>query len=257
MNPLKMAKDILATEGVAGLYAGLSASLMRQMSYGTARLGLHRTFSNYMKDSIEGDVLPAHLKIASSMSSGAIASVIGNPFDVALVRMQSDSLKPVAERRNYSGIFNAITRVISEEGVKTLYRGVGPTVARAMAMNTGMLASYDTAREMITAINGENFTTSLMSSGIAGISCALASLPFDMIKTRLQNMKIDPKTGEYPYRGVVHCASSIVRSEGVFALWTGLGPYIMRCSPHAMTILIIMEPLNRTYSSIFGTEFKR
>ena len=30
------------------------------------------------------------------MSSGALASVIGTPFDIALVRMQADSLKPAA-----------------------------------------------------------------------------------------------------------------------------------------------------------------
>lgn len=40
--------------------------------------------------------LPAWKSIGSSMLSGALASIVGTPFDVALVRMQSDSLKPVA-----------------------------------------------------------------------------------------------------------------------------------------------------------------
>lgn len=74
----------------------LSASLMRQAVYGTARLGLHREFSDRMKASQGGGALPAWKSVLSSMGSGAIASVIGTPFDVSLVRMQADSLKPVA-----------------------------------------------------------------------------------------------------------------------------------------------------------------
>ena len=69
---------------------------MRQAVYGTARLGLHREFSDRMKASQGGGALPAWKSVLSSMGSGAIASVIGTPFDVSLVRMQADSLKPVA-----------------------------------------------------------------------------------------------------------------------------------------------------------------
>jgi hypothetical protein len=104
--------------------ARLSASLMRQAVYGTARLGLHREFSEHMKAAQGGGGwvrvgagvagpcvrstaipppprrnagdLPAWKSIASSMGSGALASVIGTPFDISLVRMQADSLKPPA-----------------------------------------------------------------------------------------------------------------------------------------------------------------
>lgn len=38
--------NLVKKEGVGAAYAGLSASLMRQAIYGTARIGLHRTFSD-------------------------------------------------------------------------------------------------------------------------------------------------------------------------------------------------------------------
>lgn len=40
--------NLVKTEGVSAAYAGLSASIMRQAIYGTARIGLHRTFSDYL-----------------------------------------------------------------------------------------------------------------------------------------------------------------------------------------------------------------
>jgi len=50
---------------------------------------------------------------------------------------------PPEKRRNYTGLVNALTRIIKEEGVYTLWRGSYPTVVRAMAMNMGMLTTYD------------------------------------------------------------------------------------------------------------------
>ena len=37
-------------DGIKSIYAGLSASLMRQAIYGTARMGLHRTFSDMLQE---------------------------------------------------------------------------------------------------------------------------------------------------------------------------------------------------------------
>lgn len=42
-------------------------------------------------------------------------------------------------------------RIVREDGVLGLFRGGGPTVVRAMALNMGMLASNDQAKEMIEA----------------------------------------------------------------------------------------------------------
>ena len=47
-------KDVAKADGIKGFYAGLSASLLRQAVYGTARLGLHRYFSDYLKAKQEG-----------------------------------------------------------------------------------------------------------------------------------------------------------------------------------------------------------
>ena len=41
------------------------------------------------------------------------------------------------------GVGDALTRIVKDEGVGGLFRGAGPTVARAMALNMGMLASND------------------------------------------------------------------------------------------------------------------
>jgi solute carrier family 25 oxoglutarate transporter 11 len=63
-----------------------------------------------------GASLPFYQKTGSGMLSGGIAVCIGTPFDVALVRMQADSMKPLESRRNYKNVFDAIGRIFREEG---------------------------------------------------------------------------------------------------------------------------------------------
>ena len=82
------------------------------------------------------------------MTSGALASIIGTPFDVSLVRMQADGMKPAAERRGYTNVFNALMRISREEGVPNLWRGFEPTAFRAVAMNVGMMASFDQTKQL-------------------------------------------------------------------------------------------------------------
>ena len=148
-SPLTVARSIVAKEGASGLYAGLSASIMRQAVYGTSRLGLHREFSDRMRASAGGADLSALQSAGSAMVAGAIASIIGTPFDVALIRMQADGMKPAAERRGYTSVFNALGRIVREEGAPRLWSGFEPTAVRAIAMNVGMMASFDQAKQAI------------------------------------------------------------------------------------------------------------
>lgn len=254
---MALVKETIKNEGFKGMYSGLSAALTRQATYGSARIGLHRTFSNKLKELNGGGDIPFWQKSISGMAGGAIAVCIGTPFDVALVRMQADGIKPADQRRNYKHVFDAFSRVVKEEGLITLWTGLAPNILRGMSMNVGMMACYDQAKEMIV----ENITkdpdtllTRILSAAVGGFCCAFMSLPFDMIKSRLQNMRADPKTGLMPYNGVSHCISRIVAEEGFVALWTGFSAYYLRCAPHAMIILMTAETIKKQYTKSFGLE---
>ena len=75
---VSVGQKILAEEGAKGLYAGLSASLTRQATYGTARIGLHTAFTKELVDRNGGGKPPLWMSFISSFCSGAIASSIGN-----------------------------------------------------------------------------------------------------------------------------------------------------------------------------------
>ena len=95
----------------------------------------------------DGKPLPLYQKALCGLTAGATGATIGSPADLALIRMQADATLPAAQRRNYKNAFHALYRIVADEGVLSLWKGAGPTVVRAMALNMGMLASYDQSVE--------------------------------------------------------------------------------------------------------------
>lgn len=51
--------------------------------------------------------------------------------DILLVRMTSDSVKPVAQRYNYSNALSGFVDLVRSEGLKGLARGLGANTVRS------------------------------------------------------------------------------------------------------------------------------
>lgn len=86
------------------------------------------------------------IKASCGMLAGAVGAFIGTPAEVCLIRMTADGRLPPVERRNYKNVFNALARIINEEGITTLFRGFAPTVARGIVVNGIMLSTYSQVR---------------------------------------------------------------------------------------------------------------
>mmetsp|Transcript_17291 Transcript_17291/g.23819 ORF Transcript_17291/g.23819 Transcript_17291/m.23819 type:complete len:311 (-) Transcript_17291:408-1340(-) len=251
-------KSMVESEGVLSVYKGVDAAIGRQMVYGTARIGLHRSISDKLVEMNDGQPINFLAKTLSGMLSGSIAVCIGTPFDIALVRLQADSMAAPEDRRNYKNVFDALVRTTTEEGVGALYKGLAPNILRGMSMNVGMLACYDQAKEIVASLLGDPMTdgpslpTKLGSSAVAGFTAALFSLPFDLIKSRLMAQKPHPETGIMPYKGVVDCGIKIFKAEGPLGFFGGFSAYYGRCAPHAMIILLSIESITQGYRKTFG-----
>ena len=111
---------ILSTEGLRGIYAGLSAGLLRQATYTTTRLGVYTALFDHF--SCDGRPPSFLAKASMGMLAGGVGALVGTPAELALIRMTADGRLPVEQRRGYRNAFNAIGRIATEEGVLTLWR---------------------------------------------------------------------------------------------------------------------------------------
>lgn len=234
-SPVQITREIISSGRVRDLYTGLSAGLLRQAVYTTARLGLFDTLMDQFKAQAKskGKTIGFKERAAAGLTAGGVAAMIGNPADLALIRMQSDGLKPKAMRANYSSVIDALGRIAKAEGLGALWAGAYPTVVRAMALNFGQLATFSEAKMQLKVnTNLPTQVQTLTASAIAGFFASFFSLPFDFVKTRLQKQS-KGANGKFPYSGMMDCFRKVTKEEGILRFYRGFGTYYVRIAPHA------------------------
>ncbi|KJZ71631.1 Putative mitochondrial 2-oxoglutarate carrier protein [Hirsutella minnesotensis 3608] len=244
-TPLSVTRQIIASGKVLDLYTGLSAGLLRQAVYTTARLGFFDTFMGSLatRAKAQGREIGFADRATAGLTAGGIAAMIGNPADLALIRMQSDGLKPLAERKNYKSVIDALGSIAKSEGIGALWAGAAPTVVRAMALNFGQLAFFSEAKVQLKKnTDMSSRAQTLSASAIAGFFASFFSLPFDFVKTRLQKQQKGPD-GKLPYKGMIDCFAKVAKQEGLLRFYRGFGTYYVRIAPHAMVTLIVADYL--------------
>ncbi|XP_013195541.1 mitochondrial 2-oxoglutarate/malate carrier protein [Amyelois transitella] len=239
-------RQIVARDGVVGLYAGISAALFRQGTYTTARFGFFNIMFDYYKGAYGMPGFGA--KLVLGLISGGLSAIIGNPGEVVLVRMTADGHLPPGKRRDYKNVFNALSRMIKEEGLATLWRGTSSTVVRAMIVNAAQLGTYAQAREMLLPTLGEGLLLQFCASMISGVVTSVASLPIDIVKTRVQNAT----EGASQFKVFF----DIIKYEGPLALWNGFLPCLIKVAPHTILTFMFFEQLVVLYRMIEGGPIK-
>lgn len=240
---------IVQKEGALALFSGVSASALRHAVYSTTRLGLYEVLKQHWSD--EEGRLPVSKKILAGLIAGAIGAAVGNPADVAMVRMQADGRLPFHERRNYASVADALFQMVQTEGFGSLWRGSLPTVQRAMVVTAAQLASYDHFKESLLAskVMDDGFATHFAASFLAGLVASIVSNPVDVVKTRIQNMKVLPGLPP-PYLGSLDCALKTIQGEGPFALYKGFVPNVTRQGPFTITLFVTLEQIRHLLKDI-------
>ncbi|KAF3436374.1 hypothetical protein FNV43_RR23466 [Rhamnella rubrinervis] len=230
----KVFVQVMKNEGPRSLYLGLMPALIRSVLYGGLRLGLYEP-SKYACDWAFGST-NIFIKIASGGFAGALATALTNPVEVLKVRLQ---MNPNSSR----GPIEEMHRITSKEGIKALWKGVCPAMARAASLTASQLATYDETKRILVRWTSleQGLHLHLISSMAAGIVSTLITAPIDMIKTRLMLQRESKKVGIY--KNGFHCAYQVTLTEGPKALYKGGLAIFARLGPQTTITFILCEKL--------------
>ncbi|OLN92146.1 Mitochondrial dicarboxylate transporter 1 [Colletotrichum chlorophyti] len=235
---------IVRNHGFTGLYDGLSASLLRQMTYSTVRFGVYEELKVRATRENNGKPPPFPILVAMASASGFVGGISGNAADVLNVRMQQDAALPAAERRNYKHALEGMLRMARHEGIMSWFRGVLPNSMRAAAMTASQLASYDTFKGMLIRHTpmGDNLTTHFTASFLAGVMAATVTSPIDVIKTRVMTATTQ--------EGLAHTLARIYKSEGLGWMFKGWVPSFLRLGPQTICTFVFLELHRKGYRAV-------
>ncbi|KAM3363697.1 solute carrier family 25 member 44 isoform X1 [Capsicum galapagoense] len=154
---LDVARKILKSEGIRGLYRGFSLSVLTYSpssavwwaSYGSSQRFI---WSKLLDNGTEqGGPAPSQGKIvavqaAGGIVAGATASCITTPLDTIKTRLQvmGHDKRPTARQ--------VVKQLIAEDGWTGFYRGLGPRFVSMSAWGTSMILAYEYLKRLC-AIN--------------------------------------------------------------------------------------------------------
>ncbi|CAG8960128.1 hypothetical protein HYFRA_00010607 [Hymenoscyphus fraxineus] len=233
-------------DGFLGLYSGLSASVLRQLTYSTTRFGVYEELKADFTSTKSSPTFPALIAMAST--SGFLGGVAGNPADVLNVRMQHDAALPPSQRRNYKNAVDGLIRMTREEGWKSLFRGVWPNSMRAVLMTASQLASYDGFKRVLITHTPltDNLTTHFSASFLAGFVATTVCSPVDVIKTRIMS--------SHESQGLRKLLVDVYRVEGVGWMFRGWVPSFIRLGPHTIATFLFLEQHKKMYRRFKGVD---
>lgn len=236
--------------GLRSIYTGISASIMRQMSYSLVRLGTYeRMKHSIMSDSSASSNRTGKLLVAAGVAGG-LGGVAGNPADIILVRMTSDSTKPIDKRYNYPNAASGLLSLVRDEGVKGLARGLSANTARAVLMNMSQVGSYDYFKTMLLRkplpLLDYQLKDSLLlhtiASCLAGTVATTICSPADVIKSRLMSANCDSSP--------LQIFQQSLRNEGPAFLFKGWTPAFVRLGPNTVLLFVFFEQLKTAWTSL-------
>ena len=186
--------------------------------------------------------------VAMASTSGFLGGIAGNPADILNVRMQNDAALPPADRRNYKHAIDGLMRMVREEGIGSLFRGVWPNSTRAVLMTASQLASYDIfKKELIDlAKMHDDLYTHFTASFMAGFVATTVCSPVDVIKTRIMSAKT--REGFFPL------ITRIMANEGFGWMFKGWLPSFVRLGPHTIFTFIFLEQHKKMYRRLHELE---
>lgn len=169
--------------------------------------------------------------LSSTLGAAVVATVV-TPLDVVKVRLQAHvcavgGSSPCADPLHVDGSFDAVRKIVRQDGMRGLWRGLNVTLLLAVPTTGMYFTLYEAFREQLQSRYPDmsDTTSALVAGASARTATATTASPLELARTSLQ-------AGVGGRNATVSSVlRQIGRSSGVGAWWRGLGATLLRDAP--------------------------
>lgn len=142
-GPMDVVRHVLKSEGGArGLFKGLLPTMAREVPGNAAMFGSYEATKQYLAGGHDTSSLGRGSLVIAGGLAGASFWAFVYPTDVIKSVLQVDDYK----NPKFSGSTDAFRKILAAEGVKGLYKGFGPAMARSVPANAACFLAYEVTR---------------------------------------------------------------------------------------------------------------
>ncbi|XP_053313740.1 mitochondrial ornithine transporter 1-like [Spea bombifrons] len=239
------AKKTYHQVGFSGLYKGTSPALLANIAENSV-LFMSYGFCQRVVRSVAGLEKNAPLSDLQSAAAGSIASVFAAlvlcPTELVKCRLQAMHELQLSGKivQGQNTVWSVMKGIVHRKGPLGFYQGLISTICREMPGYFFFFGGYELSKTFF-ASGGKSKEdlgpfALMISGGVGGIALWLAVFPIDCVKSRIQVLSITGKQA-----GFMGTFSSIVRNEGMLALYSGLKPTLIRAFPANGVLFLTYE----------------
>ncbi|EPS33112.1 Mitochondrial carnitine carrier [Penicillium oxalicum] len=190
--------------------------------------------------------------LAAGAAGGLCAVVVGHPFDLVKVRLQT------AEKGVYAGAMDVVRKTIAREGLaRGLYAGVSAPLVGVTPMFAVSFWGYDVGKSLVEKVSTVPVVHGTPQYSIGQISAAgffsaipmtLITAPFERVKVLLQIQgQNPPPPGQKPkYSGGVDVVRQLYKEGGLRSVFRGSAMTLARDGPGSAAYFAAYEYIKRT-----------
>lgn len=205
----------------------------------------------------------ASVNAFSGAMAGMASGIVTCPLDVIKTKLQAQGSfsnhglqhKGPPPAALYHGLLGTARTIMQQDGVKGLYRGLGPMLLGYLPTWAVYMAVYDGSREYFYKHgygekDRDKWVARVYASLTAGACSTLATNPIWVIKTRLMSQvsrsASDGARTPWHYTSTLDAARQMWRAEGFAAFYSGLAPALL-----GLTHVAIQFPLYEYFKQQF------
>lgn len=181
---VQLAKSIIKTEGIRGLYRGLLANLVGVTPEKAIKLVANDYFRTLLSFGRSPDNLPVHLGMIAGGMAGFVQVIATNPMEAVKIRMQMATVGSNVSK-------TSTMEIVKDLGLRGMYRGSSATLSRDIPFSMIFFQLSSTLKELFRSpeTNTVDFRYVFGSSLMAGAIAAYLVTPMDGTVGCCQHLK--------------------------------------------------------------------
>ncbi|CAL7936411.1 unnamed protein product [Xylocopa violacea] len=176
--------------------------------------------------------------------TGGIEICITYPTEYVKTQLQLDG--KAGAGKEYTGIWDCVTKTVKTRGIFGLYRGLSVLIYGSIPKSAVRFGSFETVKGFLMDADGKlNKKTSFLAGLCAGATEAiLVVTPMETIKVKFIN---DQRSANPKYKGFLHGVTMITKEYGFRGVYQGLTPTILKQGSNQAIRFCTMETLKDWY----------
>lgn len=236
---LRSMKKLKQHEGIFGFYKGNGASVLRIVPYAALHYMTYEQYRCLILNNCSALGTGPIVDLLAGSAAGGTAVLCTYPLDLARTKLAYQVSnagqtghglrRRLPPQPSYNGIKDVFWSVYKEGGMRSLYRGVGPTLIGILPYAGLKFYIYEELKSRVPEDHKKSVALRLSCGALAGLFGQTLTYPLDVVRRQMQvqsRQEANPRI-----TGTIQGISTIIREQGWRQLFAGLSLNYLKVVP--------------------------